>query len=225
MKGKRHLYRFVKRLFDIVISALMCILIVPIIVVVGVLIKIDSEGSIFYSQERVGENGKIFKIYKFRSMYKGAEEELDKLSVFNEKVGNTFKMKNDPRVTRVGKVIRKLSVDELPQFFNVLLGDMSIVGPRPATVSEVGKYSEEERQRLKTKQGITCLWQVYARQDPRFSKQVELDLEYIEKQSIFLDLRIILMTIPSVVKEVILDARRANISDNANIQLREIFKR
>ena len=190
-------YEFVKRLVDIVVSLIALILLSPLFLIVAIFIKIDSKGKVFYTQERVGQNQKKFKIYKFRSMIADADKYLDGLKDKNEKIGNSFKIKNDPRITRVGKFIRKYSIDELPQFLNVLKGDMSIVGPRPALPEEVKNYSLEEKKRLNVPQGITCLWQIYERDNPDFNVQVKLDKEYIKKRNIFFDIKLILLTIPN----------------------------
>lgn len=179
-------YEFVKRLVDIVVSLIALILLSPLFLIVAIFIKIDSKGKVFYTQERVGQNQKKFKIYKFRSMIADADKYLDELKDKNEKIGNSFKIKNDPRITRVGKFIRKYSIDELPQFLNVLKGDMSIVGPRPALPEEVKNYSLEEKKRLNVPQGITCLWQIYERDNPDFNVQVKLDKEYIKKKIYYL---------------------------------------
>ncbi|WP_286077847.1 sugar transferase [Thomasclavelia cocleata] len=190
-------YEFVKRLVDIVVSLIALILLSPLFLIVAIFIKIDSKGKVFYTQERVGQNQKKFKIYKFRSMIADADKYLDELKDKNEKIGNSFKIKNDPRITRVGKFIRKYSIDELPQFLNVLKGDMSIVGPRPALPEEVKNYSLEEKKRLNVPQGITCLWQIYERDNPDFNVQVKLDKEYIKKRNILFDIKLILLTIPN----------------------------
>lgn len=190
-------YEFVKRLVDIVVSLIALILLSPLFLIVAIFIKIDSKGKVFYTQERVGQNQKKFKIYKFRSMIADADKYLDGLKDKNEKIGNSFKIKNDPRITRVGKFIRKYSIDELPQFLNVLKGDMSIVGPRPALPEEVKNYSLEEKKRLNVPQGITCLWQIYERDNPDFNVQVKLDKEYIKKRNILFDIKLILLTIPN----------------------------
>lgn len=190
-------YEFVKRLVDIVVSLIALILLSPLFLIVAIFIKIDSKGKVFYTQERVGQNQKKFKIYKFRSMIADADKYLDGLKDKNEKIGNSFKIKNDPRITRVGKFIRKYSIDELPQFLNVLKGDMSIVGPRPALPEEVKNYSLEEKKRLNVPQGITCLWQIYERDNPDFNVQVKLDKEYIKKRNMLFDIKLILLTIPN----------------------------
>lgn len=187
-------YIFLKRFFDIVLSlGGLVILAIPCLII-AVLIKLCDGGPVLYTQARVGKDGKIFKIYKFRSMYVDADKLRDKLSEQNEVTGPMFKMKNDPRITSVGRFLRRTSLDELPQLWNVLLGDMSLVGPRPPLPKEVVKYSEYDRQRLWVIPGCTGLWQVTERNNVGFDRMVELDLEYIQKRSLLLDTKIILMT-------------------------------
>jgi lipopolysaccharide/colanic/teichoic acid biosynthesis glycosyltransferase len=190
------MYLLTKRLIDI-LGALFGILFLSLLfIVIGVLIKIeDPKGSIFFSQKRVGLNGKEFKMYKFRSMVWNAEEKLAELLKFNEVSGAMFKMKDDPRITKVGKFIRKTSIDELPQLFNVLKGDMSLVGPRPPLPREVAVYSAYDKQRLLVTPGCTGLWQVSGRNSVGFNEMVELDLQYIRKRSFFFDMKIILKTV------------------------------
>ena len=190
-------YLVLKRLMDIVGASLGLILASPIMLIVAILIKIeDSKGPIFFSQIRNGVYPTTFKMYKFRSMYIDAEERLQELMHLNEQSGPAFKMKHDPRITRVGKFIRKTSLDELPQLFNVLKGDMSLVGPRPAIPREVEQYTDYQKQRLFVKPGLTCIWQVSGRNNIEFDQWVELDIEYIKTRSLWLDLKLILMTIP-----------------------------
>lgn len=189
-------YHFWKRTVDIVLSIIGLILAIPILLVVGILMKKDEPGQpIFFSQIRVGKNGKQFKMYKVRSMVVDAEERLKEIEDQNEIDGAMFKIKNDPRITRIGKFIRKTSIDELPQFINVLMGDMSIVGPRPPLPREVEKYTPYDMQRLYVKPGCTGLWQVSGRNDLHFDEMVDLDIEYIAHQSLFYDLKIIMKTI------------------------------
>ena len=189
-------YRFVKRLFDIVFSLLVFALLWWLFLVVAVAIKLDSPGPVLFNQERVGKDGRTFKMYKFRSMFKDAEERLESLQSLNEKYGPVFKIMRDPRVTRVGRFIRKTSLDELPQFLNVLLGNMSIVGPRPALPREVCQYTPYERQRLLVKPGITCYWQTRRnRDDIGFDEWVALDLLYIKQCSVWADFKLIIQTV------------------------------
>lgn len=187
-------YIFLKRFFDIVLSLVGLIILAIPFLIIAIFIKFCDGGPVLYTQERVGKDGKIFKIYKFRSMYVDADKLLDKLSEQNEVTGPMFKMKNDPRITSVGRFLRKTSLDELPQLYNVLLGDMSLVGPRPPLPKEVAKYSEYDRQRLWVIPGCTGLWQATERNNVGFDRMVELDLEYIQKRSLLLDTKIILMT-------------------------------
>ncbi len=190
---------FFKRLMDILLSLLALILGSPVFLLTALLVKITSPGPIIFSQVRVGKYGRHFKFYKFRSMYIDAEARKAELLKHNESGdGVIFKMKHDPRITPVGRFIRKFSIDELPQLFNVVLGDMSLVGPRPPLPSEVRTYSLEERKRLNITPGITCLWQVSGRSELPFSKQIALDKEYIASQSMWKDFIILLKTIPAI---------------------------
>lgn len=192
-------YFVIKRLIDVVFSTIGLIVLSPIMLIVAVAIKLeDIKGPILFSQERVGYLGKKFKMYKFRSMYVDAEERLHEIQHLNEQTGPVFKMKDDPRITKVGKFIRKTSLDELPQLINILKGEMSIVGPRPALLREVVQYNDYQKQRLLVKPGLTCIWQVSGRNNIGFDEWVELDLEYIENQSLGLDIKLILQTIPAL---------------------------
>ncbi|MBO5762202.1 MAG: sugar transferase [Lentisphaeria bacterium] len=190
---------FFKRLMDVILSILAIIAGSPVFLLTALLIKITSPGPIIFSQVRVGKFGRHFKFYKFRSMYIDAEARKAELMKHNESGdGVIFKMKRDPRITSVGRFIRKFSIDELPQLFNVLLGDMSLVGPRPPLPSEVRTYTLEARKRLNITPGITCLWQVSGRSELPFSKQIALDKEYIASQSAWKDFLILLKTIPAI---------------------------
>lgn len=190
-------YRFVKRLFDIMFSMLVLALFSWLYVVVAIAIKADDpEGPVFFVQERVGRDGKPFQMFKFRSMFADAEERLAELKDQNEKDGPVFKMRNDPRITRVGRFIRKTSIDELPQFLNVLLGNMSVVGPRPALPREVAAYTPRQRQRLLVKPGITCFWQTRRNRDSiTFDEWIALDLLYIQQCSVWTDFKQIVETV------------------------------
>jgi lipopolysaccharide/colanic/teichoic acid biosynthesis glycosyltransferase len=199
---------FIKRTLDIVISIVALILLSPVFLIIAILVKLDG-GPIFFKQTRVGLMGREFKMLKYRSMVVDAEARLKDLLAKNEKAaGVTFKMKDDPRITRIGRFIRKSSLDELPQFLNVLKGEMSLVGPRPPIPREVALYSQADRRRLLTKPGITCLWQVGERQGRVFEigdrnsidfpEQVDLDVRYIESQSIWKDLWILAKTVPAI---------------------------
>ena len=191
----RYSYIFTKRILDIFFSLLGLIVLAPLFLIISIWIKLYDNGPVFYVQERVGLNGKKFKIYKFRSMYVNADLLLEKIKQKNEVQGPMFKIKHDPRVTLVGKFIRRTSIDELPQLVNVLKGDMSLVGPRPPLPSEVAQYSKYDLQRLWVIPGCTGLWQGTERNNVGFDEMVNLDLEYIEKSNIFFDAKIVLMTI------------------------------
>ena len=193
------IYLILKRLMDIVGASLGLILASPIMLIVAILIKLeDPKGPIFFSQIRNGAYPTTFKMYKFRSMYIDAEERLQELMHLNEQSGPAFKIKDDPRITKVGKFIRKTSLDELPQLFNVLKGDMSLVGPRPAIPREVEQYTAYQKQRLFVKPGLTCIWQVSGRNNIGFDQWVELDIKYIKTRNLWLDIKLILMTIPAM---------------------------
>jgi exopolysaccharide biosynthesis polyprenyl glycosylphosphotransferase len=193
-----HLALAVKRAFDVVASALALLVLAPLLAATAIAIKLDSQGPVFFRQRRVGLNGRTFQILKFRSMYVDAETRLEQLRARNEMSGPVFKMADDPRVTRVGRLIRKASLDEFPQFWNVLQGDMSVVGPRPPLPAEVRQYRQWQRRRLSVKPGITCIWQVSGRNQIDFDRWMELDLEYIDDWSLWRDLHICLRTIPAV---------------------------
>ena len=197
-------YRAVKRAFDIVFSGVVLVLIAIPGLVLAVAIRLESEGSPFYSQIRVGQTRRdgsltTFRMWKFRSMYKDADERLAELEEQNEIAGAMFKMKEDPRVTRIGKFIRKHSIDEFPQFLNVFLGQMSVVGPRPPLPNEVAQYMEYDLQRLAVKPGITGWWQVTERNDTDFDGMVQRDLEYIAKRGVLTDIKIVLLTVVEVI--------------------------
>lgn len=186
----------VKRIVDVIVSCLALLFFLPLIIVIVCLIKLENPiAPVIFSQERVGKNGAVFKMYKFRTMIIGAEDLLFELLNKNELEGPFFKMKNDPRVTIVGKFLRKYSLDELPQLVNVLFGEMSVVGPRPALPREVAQYTEEERQRLQVKPGCSGIWQVSKRSDCSFKEMLKLDLYYIKHHNLKLDIQIILKTI------------------------------
>lgn len=193
---------FIKRLADILGGLVGCILSVPIIAVVAIPLLLESSGGLIFKQKRVGLNGRYFDIYKLRSMYKDAEERLKDLQEQNTMKGNMFKMDNDPRITRVGHFIRKYSIDELPQFFNVLKGDMSLVGTRPPTVGEFREYQDHHKRRLSMKPGITGMWQVSGRSSIKdFEEIVRLDLQYIDNWSLWLDFKILCKTVMVVLKK------------------------
>ena len=193
----RWAYRFVKRTFDIVFGVVMLVCFCWLFAIIAILVKIDDpKGPVFFSQDRVGKNGRVFKMHKFRSMCVDAEAKLAELQQFNEKTGPVFKIKKDPRVTRVGYWLRKLSLDELPQFWDVLRGDISIVGPRPALPKEVAEYDDYQRQRLLVKPGITCYWQTRMNRDSiTFDEWVDLDLLYIRKCGVLTDIKLVVQTV------------------------------
>ena len=195
-------YRLWKRTQDIILSLLALLLLWPLLLLVAVIILIDSPGaSPFFAQQRVGKDGKIFKLYKFRSMHPHAEEKLGDLLKYNEMNGPVFKIRNDPRITRVGKFIRKTSIDELPQMINILKGEMSLVGPRPALPREVEQYNAYQKQRLLITPGLTCYWQIQPRRnDLSFDEWLELDLKYIRERCFLVDWRIMLSTVRAVLK-------------------------
>jgi len=190
----------IKRMSDVLLSSMALIILSPILLLTALCIKVESKGSVIYKQQRVGKNGKVFNMFKFRSMVNDADKMIDTLAKANEVDGIAFKMKNDPRITKVGRFIRKYSIDELPQLFNVLLGNMSLIGPRPPLDIEVAQYGDWEWRRLEVLPGITGLWQVSGRSDLSFQQWVNLDIYYIENWSIALDLKILLKTIPVVLK-------------------------
>ena len=192
-------YLIAKRITDVTVAFILLILFLPIIPIVAILIKLDSPGPILFKQKRVGKDGKIFDFYKFRSMVHGAEKIIGSLRPLSGVDGPIFKLKDDPRVTRVGRFLRRSSLDELPQLINVLKGDMSIVGPRPNLPSEVAHYLPWQKKRLEVTPGITCLWQIAGRSHIGFNEWMRLDLEYIKKRSYVTDLKIMLKTIPAVI--------------------------
>jgi exopolysaccharide biosynthesis polyprenyl glycosylphosphotransferase len=187
-----------KRALDLVLAVIVLIFALPFMGLVAIIIKLDSPGPVLFHQKRVGKWGKTFACYKFRSMYIDAEERKAELMDQNEADEIIFKIKNDPRITRAGRIIRKLSIDELPQLFNVIKGEMSLVGPRPPVPNEVSQYEFEQMRRLDAVPGITGLQQVSGRSNLDFKRWVELDLEYIAEQSLAKDIEILLRTIPAV---------------------------
>lgn len=190
---------FIKRLFDAATSAALILLLSPLFVLLALLVKMEDGGPVVFSQTRIGKWGRLFRMYKFRSMCPNAEEKLREILPQNQhRQGITFKMKSDPRLTTVGRWMRRYSLDELPQLFNVLKGDMSLVGPRPPLPREVDLYSVADRRRLAATPGLTCFWQIGGRSEIDFKEQVNLDVLYIESQSLWLDLKILLKTIPAV---------------------------
>jgi lipopolysaccharide/colanic/teichoic acid biosynthesis glycosyltransferase len=192
--------QLLKRVIDITLSIVLMILLFPLFLLVALFIKLQDGGPVFYVENRVGKWGAEFPLPKFRTMIVNANEMKEKLKQYNEYKGNiTFKIKKDPRITPLGRILRKTSVDELPQLWCVLKGKMSLVGPRPPLPSEVANYTLEDRRRLDVVPGITCIWQVSGRADIPFDHQVHLDVKYIESQSFWLDLKLLLKTIPAVI--------------------------
>jgi exopolysaccharide biosynthesis polyprenyl glycosylphosphotransferase len=191
----REISLVLKRSFDIVFSLAVLVILSPLLLLIALAIKFDSPGPVFYKSERIGKKGRVFGCIKFRTMVQDAEQRRAELLHMNERDGVLFKLRNDPRVTRLGRVLRKYSLDELPQFLNVLHGDMSIVGPRPPIASEVKEYKLNHLRRLNVTPGITGLWQVQGRKDPSFDSYVSLDMTYIDNWSIWLDMSIILRTV------------------------------
>lgn len=200
MLPSQELQRLGKRLFDIVASSILLILLSPVFLITALAVAITSHGPIIFSQVRLGENKRQFNLYKFRTMIENAEEKMAELLTQNEADGPVFKIKKDPRVTSLGMILRRTSIDELPQLFNVLKGEMSLVGPRPPLSTEVDEYHRWQRRRLSMKPGITGLWQVSGRSNVSFNEWIKLDLEYIDKWSFWLDIKILLKTVVVVVR-------------------------
>jgi lipopolysaccharide/colanic/teichoic acid biosynthesis glycosyltransferase len=193
-------YLIAKRVLDLAITLPILILLSPVLLVVACVVKLWDRGPVFFTQARVGKAGQEFTCYKFRSMVPDAERLKARLLAQNHHADNrTFKLPCDPRITWIGRILRKTSVDELPQLWNVVRGEMSLVGPRPPLPSEVNLYSDRDRRRLNVQPGITCIWQVSGRGNLPFSKQVQLDLDYIENRSLVLDLKLLVLTIPAVI--------------------------
>lgn len=196
-KGKP-VQRAVKRILDLVVSLVAGVMLLPVFALIALLVRLDSDGPIFFVSDRVGRGGRIFRLFKFRSMVAGAHDMLKDLAHLNEGGRYMIKIPNDPRITRIGGVLRKYSLDEIPQLWNVIRGDMSLVGPRPQAPNEVALYTIEQRKRLDVPAGITGLWQVTARTTPSFEVWVAKDIEYIQNWSLWLDLRIMIKTIKVV---------------------------
>ncbi|AFM43139.1 exopolysaccharide biosynthesis polyprenyl glycosylphosphotransferase [Desulfosporosinus acidiphilus SJ4] len=196
--ARRPWHELAKRIFDIVLTGAGLIVISPILLAIAIAIKLTAEGPVIFAQDRVGVNGRTFKMYKFRSMVVNAEELREKLAHLNEMSGPVFKITNDPRVTSVGRFLRKTSLDELPQLWNVLIGDMSLVGPRPPLPSEVNMYDLKHRKRLAVKPGITCIWQISGRNEVDFEEWMAMDADYVERWSLWMDVKILAKTVPVV---------------------------
>lgn len=193
-KEYKKTYEFIKRTVDIICSLIGLTLLFPILVIVSILIKIETKGPVIFSQNRVGRAGEIFKIYKFRSMVANSENLKEKLIEQNERNGPMFKIKNDPRITKVGRVIRKTSIDELPQLINILRGDMSIVGPRPSLPEEVTQFEDWMLDRLRVRPGLTCYWQIEGRNNIDFIEWMKLDIKYVKERNTVIDLKLIFKT-------------------------------
>jgi exopolysaccharide biosynthesis polyprenyl glycosylphosphotransferase len=191
----------VKRALDVTVSFVLLLFLAPLLAVVSVAVKFTSKGSVLFLQERIGLNKRRFLIYKFRTMVPNADKMLPELEVLNEMAGPVFKIKNDPRMTPIGRLLRRASIDELPQLLNVLKGDMSLVGPRPLPVRDYEGFNEDwQRRRFSIRPGITCLWQVNGRSSITFEKWMQLDLQYIDQWSLWLDFKILALTVPAVLK-------------------------
>ncbi|GAB4461146.1 MAG: hypothetical protein OHK0029_26030 [Armatimonadaceae bacterium] len=193
-------YTVAKRSLDVFVASMALIALAPLLIAIALVIWLEDGGTIFYSQLRVGKDGRLFRFYKFRSMVPNADALKAQLAEMNEADGPIFKMKHDPRITRIGRVLRKYSLDELPQFWNVLQGQMSLVGPRPHLPSEVNRYQENQWVRLAVQPGLICLREVSGRSKLSFEQWVETDLLYVRNRSLLLDLKILLMAIPAVIK-------------------------
>ncbi|MCR1974903.1 exopolysaccharide biosynthesis polyprenyl glycosylphosphotransferase [Clostridium sporogenes] len=193
--SKTIMYFVIKKIIDLLGSIIGLILLSPILIITAIAIKLDSKGPVFFIQERVGKNEQVFNMYKFRSMVIDAEEKLYKLKDKNEMSGPMFKMKDDPRITKIGRFIRKTSIDELPQLFNVLKGEMSLVGPRPNLPREVIKFTDYQKNKFLAKPGLTCYWQVMGRNNIDFEDWIELDIKYIRKRNTWEDIKLIFKTV------------------------------
>ena len=194
-ENRKRIYEISKRAIDIIGAGSGLLLLSPVIAIVACAVKFTSKGPVFFSQKRVGKNGELFDMYKFRSMVVNAEELKEKLAHQNEMSGPMFKMKDDPRVTKVGKFIRKTSLDELPQLWNVLKGDMSLVGPRPSLPKEVAQFEKLMYKRLSVKPGLTCFWQVSGRNNIDFEDWMKLDIKYVDERNIWIDIKLIFKTV------------------------------
>lgn len=200
--SNKHFYNFFKRLFDIISSLAALIILSPFFIVISIIIKIDSRGEAIFGHNRLGSNGKIIKVYKFRTMVKNAEEILRNLPPDQKReFEKNFKLENDPRITAVGNFLRKTSLDELPQLLNILIGNMSVVGPRPIVEKEIQKYGKYGSKLLTVKPGLTGNWQANGRSNTTYEERVKLDMDYIDNRSFWLDIKIILKTVVAVFKK------------------------
>jgi len=195
---KSKVYLFLKRFFDIVLGIIALVILSPLFLVTAIAIRAEDGGPAFFSQPRAGKDMHVFKFWKFRSMYVNADEKLKELLEDNEQTGHGFKMKNDPRITKVGHFIRRFSIDELPQIVNIIKGDMSWIGPRPILDWQMAECDDYDKQRLIVRPGLSCYWQVSGRADIKWDEWVELDLDYIEDMSLWTDIKIFFLTIPAV---------------------------
>lgn len=195
-------YMFIKRCFDIISSICGIIILSPVLLIIGVLIKLDSKGKIIFAHNRLGQAGNIIKVYKFRTMYIDAEQLLSKLNPKQKKeFSENFKLENDPRVTKLGNFLRKSSLDELPQLFNILIGNMSVVGPRPIVERELEKYGKYSYKLLSVKPGLTGNWQANGRSDTTYEERIKLDMDYIDNRTILMDIKIIFKTFGAVIRK------------------------
>lgn len=202
IKIRKKIYLFIKRLFDILLSLVALIILSPLFLLVAILIKIDSKGPVFFKHKRIGKNGKIIGVYKFRSMVINAEELLKQFTPEQKKeYEKNFKLDNDPRITKIGNFLRKSSLDELPQLINILIGNMSIVGPRPIVTKELEKYGNQKDKFLSVTPGLTGFWQASGRSDVDYDERIKMELYYIDNCSLWLDIKIILKTFVAVIKK------------------------
>ncbi len=200
IKGK--IYRGFKRITDIVLGCVGLIILLPVFLIIGICIKIDSKGPVIFAHKRIGKNGKKFNMYKFRSMYENAEEMIENFSEEQKReYQENFKLENDPRITKVGKLLRKTSLDELPQIVNIIKGDLSIIGPRPIVDEELEKYGENKEKFLSITPGLTGYWQANGRSNTTYEERMQMELYYIDNQSLLLDIKIFFKTIVSVLKK------------------------
>ena len=195
---KPNIYKWTKRAFDVVFASLALVVLSPVFLLTALAIILEDGGPVFFTQKRAGQNMCSFNIYKFRSMYKNAESMFERMQANNEQTGHAFKIKDDPRITHVGRFIRRYSIDELPQLLNIIKGDMSIVGPRPILYHQMEECNAYEKQRLIVKPGLTCYWQVCGRARIKWDRWVELDLQYIQDMSVLKDIELIFRTFPAV---------------------------
>lgn len=202
LSNKKKVYLFIKRFFDLLLSLVAIIILSPLFLIIAILIKIDSEGPVFFKHKRIGKNGKIIGIYKFRSMVINAEELIKKFTPEQKaEYEKNFKLDNDPRITKIGKFLRKSSLDELPQLINILIGNMSIVGPRPIVKKELEKYGKNKDKFLSVTPGLTGFWQASGRSDVSYDERIKMELYYVDNCSLWLDFKIILKTFVAVIKK------------------------